>query len=276
LSITLRAAGLCTIFASAIVSAAPSSPVADAAERGDTAMVSALLKQGADVNTSQGDGMTALHWAAMTSDPALATMLLHAGANPRAATRVGAYTPILLAARQGSSPVVKALLDGGADPNARTSNGTTALMFAAASGDVASVELLVARKVDLNAREAQRGLNAAMFAAAADRAAVLTALAKHGADLMAVSSPLDLRVLDRSKFAGVLFGNPEPPKTAGGQAGSVEPNAGRMGAPMGGASNRIPGVDRDFSGNELVNTHGGMTPLLFAARQGHVATAGGR
>ena len=35
----------------------------------------------------------------------------------------------------------------------------------------------------------------------------------------------------------------------------------------------MPGVDRDFSGNELVNTHGGMTPLLFAARQGHLETA---
>ena len=35
----------------------------------------------------------------------------------------------------------------------------------------------------------------------------------------------------------------------------------------------MPGVDRDFSGNELVNTHGGMTPLLFAARQGYIDTA---
>ncbi len=32
-------------------------------------------------------------------------------------------------------------------------------------------------------------------------------------------------------------------------------------------------MDRDFSGNELVNTHGGMTPLLFAARQGYIETA---
>ncbi len=32
-------------------------------------------------------------------------------------------------------------------------------------------------------------------------------------------------------------------------------------------------MDRDFSGNELVNTQGGMTPLLFAARQGHIETA---
>ena len=43
-------------------------PVADAAMRGDTAQVRALIKQGADVNASQGDGMTALHWAASRGD----------------------------------------------------------------------------------------------------------------------------------------------------------------------------------------------------------------
>ena len=60
--------------------------------------VAALLKQAADVNAPQGDGMTALHWAAMHDDPALATMLLYAGASPKARTRVGGYTPLLLAA----------------------------------------------------------------------------------------------------------------------------------------------------------------------------------
>ena len=50
---------------SALLSAAPSgSPVADAAMRGDRDAVRALLKDGADVNAAQGDGMTALHWAA--------------------------------------------------------------------------------------------------------------------------------------------------------------------------------------------------------------------
>jgi ankyrin repeat protein len=35
--------------------------------------VKALLKQAADVNGAQGDGMTALHWAAMKNDAELAT-----------------------------------------------------------------------------------------------------------------------------------------------------------------------------------------------------------
>ena len=40
------------------------SPVADAAENGDIALTKQLLKEGAEVNEAQGDGMTALHWAA--------------------------------------------------------------------------------------------------------------------------------------------------------------------------------------------------------------------
>ena len=40
--------------------------------------VRALLKKGADVNAAQGDGMTALHWAAMKGDAELAQMLIYA------------------------------------------------------------------------------------------------------------------------------------------------------------------------------------------------------
>jgi ankyrin repeat protein len=286
LATTLRLVAVCLL----VVSAAPyaaerNTALADAAERGDAAAVRALLKQGADVNSSQGDGMTALHWAAMNGDAPLTTALLRAGANAKATTRINGYTPLMLAARQGQGAAVEALLAGGADPNAATDNGVTPLMFAAASGDVASVEALAARHVDLNAQEDVRGLTAAMFAAANNHAPVITTLAKLGADLSATSTPLDLRVLDRSKFKGVLFGNPTAPKAPGEESGSVEGGGGRNGNNVGRNNGpgappttaagpvRVPGVDRDFSGNELVNTHGGMTPLLFAAREGHIDTA---
>jgi len=282
-AVTARLVALCFVVIVASPLAAERAPLADAVERGDTAAVSTLLKKGADVNAAQGDGMTALHWAAMNGDAPLATTLLKAGANPSAVTRINGYTPLMLAARQGKGAAVAALLAGGADPNTTSDNGVTPLMFAAASGDVASVEAIAARKVDLNAKEDVRGLSAVMFAAANNHAAVVTRLAMLGADLSATSEPLDLRVIDRSKFKGVLFGNPTAPKKPGEEAGSVEGGGGRNGAAVGrnngpgappaAAAERIPGVDRDFSGNELVNTHGGMTPLLFAAREGHIDTA---
>ena len=65
----------------------------------------ALLKQAADVNAAQGDGMTALHWAAMNGDAELAQMLIFAGANVRATTRLGTYTPLYLASQQGHGSV---------------------------------------------------------------------------------------------------------------------------------------------------------------------------
>ena len=97
------------------VAAQSAAPVADAAMEGDRPAVRALLQQGRDVNAAQGDGMTALHWAAMKNDAELAQMLVYAGANVKATTRLGANTPLVIAARNGSAGVVDVLLKAGAD-----------------------------------------------------------------------------------------------------------------------------------------------------------------
>ena len=68
----------------------------------------ALVKDGKDVNAAQGDGMTALHWAAMHGDADLATTLLYAGANVRATTRLGGYTALHLAAQAGEAAAIGA------------------------------------------------------------------------------------------------------------------------------------------------------------------------
>src|SRR5206468_348623 len=90
-SISLGAA----IAMTAWLAAASDSPVADAAKQGDKETVRSLLKHGVDVNAAQGDGTTALHWAARQGNVDLAQMLLFAGANVKATTRLGAYTPLL-------------------------------------------------------------------------------------------------------------------------------------------------------------------------------------
>src|SRR5438128_11602425 len=107
---TLRPTVLGAMTLSALLHASPSAPVADAAMAGNKDAVRSLLKQAADVNAAQGDGMTALHWAAMKDDADLVQTLLFAGANVRATTRIGAYTPLVLAARSGSGTVMTALL----------------------------------------------------------------------------------------------------------------------------------------------------------------------
>src|SRR4051812_38751650 len=101
------------------LAAAPSpSPVADAAMKGDRDAVRALLKQGADVSAAKGDGMTALHFAAERGDVAMTEMLVYAGANVAAVTRIGQYTPLHLAGRAGNASVVRALIAAGGHPSA--------------------------------------------------------------------------------------------------------------------------------------------------------------
>ena len=257
---------------SALLYAAPSAPVADAAMQGNKDAVRSLLKQAADVNAAQGDGMTALHWAAMKDDADLVQTLLFAGANVRATTRIGSYTPLILAAKTGSGSVIAPLLKSGADANSQTANGTTVLMLAAASGNLEAVKLLVEGGATVNAKEPVRGLTPAMFAAASNRAAVLALLAARGADLKATSKVTDLAALSKDPAAlrDITFGNPAPPgePPAGGRNGPAPQAAGGRG----GRGRQTAGVDRNYQLNELVAAQGGLTPLLLAAREGHVAS----
>src|SRR5882724_1904354 len=102
--------------------------LADAAMHGDKEAVRSLLKQKLDISTPQGDGATALHWAAFQDDLEMAQLLLQAGANVKAATREGAITPLFMACTNGSAAMIEALLKAGADANSVKANGTTALM----------------------------------------------------------------------------------------------------------------------------------------------------
>jgi len=166
----------------AVASRPPASPIADAAMRGDVATVRTLIARRADVNAPQGDGMTALHWAADHGDSAMATELLRAKANVTSRTRIGAYTPLHIAARTGSPAVVRALLAAGSDVKATTMSGATPLHFAAAAGNADVVKALLSKAADPNARESSWGQTPLVFAAEYGRAAAVQVLMKHGAD----------------------------------------------------------------------------------------------
>ena len=177
-------------------------PVADAAARGDLEAVRRLLREGADVNAPQGDGMTALHWAAERGDAELADVLLYAGARVDAGTRIGHYTPLHLASRGAGATVVEVLLDAGSDPNASTTNsGATPLHLAAATGDPAVVAVLVDAGADVNGREGAWGQTPLIFAAASNRVAAMEVLLGAGADLSLAAWSVDVAERERADAA---------------------------------------------------------------------------
>ena len=263
------------------VSAAGSAPVADAVMRRDADAARALIKNGADVNAAQGDGMTALHWAARNGDAELTQVLLFAGGNVKATTRLGGYTPLLMAAEQGHAAVISVLIAGGADAVAGNTLGTTALMLAAASGNGAAVTTLVENGAEVEAREKTFGQTPLMFAVANNRVEAIKALIKAGADLKATSTVVNVGKLSsmEQEFLAPAAGSGAQPGGGGqGRAGQVvapaaeAPPAAAAGARGGGrrgGGGGTPGIERPYFYNELIGTQGGVTALMLAARGGY-------
>jgi ankyrin repeat protein len=275
---TTTAAACCLTL---LVAASTASPVADAAMARNTAAARELLRGGADVNAAQGDGMTALHWAATHDDAELASMLLYAGANVRATTRLGGYTPLHLASKTGHAGVMKALVHGGAPLDAVTSTGATALMFAAASGSVDAVALLLDGGAEPNARDSANHQTALMFAAALDRSDVVALLLQRAADASAVSKVTDLSnvVAPEDKLQQEIRDaretRPAPENDATRRSvGATSAGGGRLTAPRPEAARaaEVAGVTRAYTFNELIGKQGGLTALHFAARQGAFQT----
>ncbi|MGQ0732574.1 MAG: ankyrin repeat domain-containing protein [Acidobacteriota bacterium] len=227
------------------------SSLADAVRAGDAAAVRALLTAGADVNEAQGDGLTALHWASIRGDAVLAEMLLAAGANVRATTRLGGHSALHLASEGGHARVVAALLASNADPNHRTATGATPLMLAARSGDGPTVTHLLEVGADPDATESAHGQTALMIAAGLDRAEVVRLLIARRANHRVASSVVNLTALTAPSDADAARAQP------GGSADT---------AGLGRAD--VPGLTRPFRYNELIVAQGGLTALHFAARQG--------
>src|SRR5213080_2464581 len=96
---------------------AASSDVADAAMNRNKDAVRSLLQKKVDVNSTQVDGTTALHWAVRADDLETADLLIRAGANVSIANRDG-VTPMQLAAVNGTAPMIDKLIKAGANPNA--------------------------------------------------------------------------------------------------------------------------------------------------------------
>jgi uncharacterized protein len=195
--------------------------------------VSAVSLTAADSGTTDPDGTTALHWAVRHDDIAAADALIKSGADVKAANRYG-ITPMNLAATNGSAAMIRKLLDAGADPNASTPSGETALMTAARTGKIDAVTLLLDRGAAVNAKDIVHGQTALMWAVLENHAGVVELLLARGADINAHSNV----TITKGEYV---------PARAGGASGN--------------------GIIRQRA---LPTPNGGMTPLLFAIRDGNV------
>ena len=243
---------------------AGTSPMADAAMRGDKAAVEALIRAKADANALQADGATAIQWAAYRNDLELAQLLIAAGANVNAPNHDGA-TPLSLAAENGSAAMIEKLIEAGADPNQRLANGETPLMMAARNGSVAAIKVLLHHKADVNTKETLRGTTALMWAAEQGHSDAVKALVARGADL-GVATEWDTRN-SRLNIAPTVQQRAQSAQGAGGLGGLARARTRRAAA--GGAAS--PDDFDDFAAlfrGPQIKDGGGLTPLVYAAREG--------
>jgi ankyrin repeat protein len=183
------------------------------------------------------DGTTPLHWAVHNNDIVAVERLIQAGAAVDAKSEFGA-TPMSIAVGAGNTEVLEKLLKAGADPNSPHADGQTALMVVARGTNVKAARLLLDHEADVNAVEQQRKQTALMWAAAQGQAAMVKELIARGADVNA-------RALV-NPTASALFTDATPmdwPSNV-----SAEPRA-------------------------TYRASGGLTPLLYAAREGCVECA---
>jgi ankyrin repeat protein len=130
--------------------------------------------------------------------------------------------------------ILRRLIDAGAKPDTATPGGETALMTAARTGNVEAVTLLLDRGANVNAKDVVRSQTALMWAVTEGHAAIVKLLVTRGADVNArtnITKP-------KGEYS---------PARAGGAAGN--------------------GIIRQRA---LPTADGGMTPLLFAVRDGNV------
>jgi uncharacterized protein len=170
-------------------------PLLEAVRAADKVAALELVRQGADVNSREIDGTSALHWAVHFGDAELVLALLAAGADATAGNRYG-MTPLQLAAVNGDAALIEALLDAGADSNTVLPEGETVLMTAARTGSPQALAVLLRHGADVNARDRWHGETALIWAAAQNHGEAVRVLVEHGAD---VDSRSALREFERRR-----------------------------------------------------------------------------
>jgi uncharacterized protein len=272
-------------------------PLAMASLYGNAALIDRLIKAGADAKQKGPSGETMLMLAARNGNPQAVQVLLEAGAEVNARETIRGTTALMWAIEQKHPEAVKVLLAGGADHSAKSGGAGLPRNYMANRVNLRAVELAQDRRrraaaagvsydeqltIDQKAgREVggQRGLAQAL---GPDGNPLPQAGRQGGAGAPAATpapsptqTPPPAATPPAAPSPTAEPGGRQPAEAARGRAG----NAGTAGAP-GRAGGAAPAaLEPDDDDNEVVvaglvgSGGGGLTPLIFAAREGDLESA---
>jgi len=269
--------------------------------RDDEELVDLLLRSGANVKAANRDGVTPLAMASLYGNVPVITKLLKAGAD---AAEVGpnGQTVLMLAARNGNPDAIKVLLEGGAKVNARESlRGTTALMWAAEQKHPAAVKALLAGGADYKLKSAGAGLPRNYLAPRVNVQAVHDAQERYKRAAAAGRTYEEQLKWekDNGQYGGPpSFGDQQAARERAEAAAAAAAQRGRQNQQAQAATGQAQGAaaagrgrgrgrgaaaanaeEEDNGDNEVVvaglvgSGGGGLTALIFAAREGDLESA---
>ncbi len=160
------------------------SPLHQAALRGNLSQLQALVEAGSAVDQLDHCKITPLFYAVLQGQELMVDWLLSKKANVNA-QGVEGVTPLYAAAVRNRGGIAKRLLEAGADPNATVTPWGPLLNFAAGLGHYNMVELLLRHGASPRARDKNEG-TALHHAARGGFVEIAKLLLEHGAELAAV------------------------------------------------------------------------------------------
>ncbi len=252
-----------------------------AAYRNDLEAADLLIRAGVKVDAANREGVTPLAMASLYGSAAMLDMLLKAGADAKQRGANG-ETMLMLAARNGNPDAVKRLVAAGADVNAKERvRGTTALMWAVEQRHAAAVKVLLEVGADAGARTGPAGLPRNYMAPRVNTAAVRDAARRHAAAAAAgrtYEEQLEYEAAQGMKislgFRGTLNADGSRVERTPTAARPSQGGAGATSAPA-----PPPPPDNDADDADVIvaglvgSGGGGLTPLIFAAREGDIESA---